>query len=89
MARKRQRSERRNDTYVQVLGSKLILHLADGDVDGAMDCLENNGKLTFTFGELVVRQFPTDMTFEPATEGGSKAPVSEPVEEGGLITCID
>jgi hypothetical protein len=64
---KRQRIKRtgRGQTRVRVLGNNVVLQVADGDIDQAIACLRSNGEIRYRFSELRVRQFPTDMIFEP------------------------
>ena len=50
-------------TSVEVDGKSVIFRVSDGDLKKAVECLEKNGELKFHYSELVVRDFPTDMSF--------------------------
>jgi hypothetical protein len=59
------------ETRVDIIGSDVVLQVADQDMKKAIECLEKNGTLRFRFGEMRIREFPKDMSFEPAR--GSKS----------------
>ncbi len=52
-------------TRVDVLEGEVVLQVSDADMAAAIKCLETNGAIRFRFNEMRIRQFPTDMSFEP------------------------
>lgn len=58
-------------TRVDVDGKDVVLQVASEDIKQAIACLEKNGEIRFRFGEMRIRKFPGDMSFEPLNKAGA------------------